>query len=519
MAKAKQIYRAVDEQALMTELWDAKIADDPLAFVLFAFPWGQKGTPLAHQKGPRTWQRELLEELRDHIRQQRNKMANKLTPAMFLQAVASGRGIGKSALVAWIVLWMLTTRLGSTVVVTANTEAQLTSRTWAELGKWHTMAINSHWFDKQAMSLRPAEWFDEQLKSQLKIDTGYYYAQAQLWSEEKPDAFAGVHNHNGIAVIFDEGSGIPQPIWTVTEGFFTEPVLDRYWFTFSNPRNNTGAFFECFHKFRDFWKRKQIDARTVEGTDPAVYQKIMDQFGADSDEARVEVLGLFPNQGDDQLIPMDLILGAQQREVIVDMGAPLIMAVDYGNGGKDPSVIRFRQGFDARSIPPIRVQGMEVLAFTANHVAPAIDKYKPDAVVLDVNGVGAPGGEWLRAAGYRVIGVFMQGKPKDDLQYHNKRAECYGELAIWLHNGAIDGSEILKDDLKGPKKIINRLTQKKQVESKEDMKARGLASPNDSDALAMTFGQPVARNDLRASRRRAPRVATDMDYAILGSLR
>ena len=84
-------------------------------------------------------------------------------PEMFRLAVASGRGIGKSALVAWIILWMLSTRLGATIIVTANTEQQLRSRTWAELGKWLTLSIHSHWFHKTATAIKPAQWFEKAL--------------------------------------------------------------------------------------------------------------------------------------------------------------------------------------------------------------------------------------------------------------------------------------------------------------------------------------------------------------------
>lgn len=518
MPKAKQLYDAQTEQTLMTELWDPNLADDLRAFVMFLFPWGKANTPLERFKEPRKWQIEELEAKTDHIRANKLRMANGQPPKMWNRSISSGRGIGKSALFSFEGLWMMTTRLGSTTIVTANTEAQLVSRTMAELGKWHTLALNSHWFDKSAMSMRPAEWFDALLKRDLKIDTGYYYLNAQLWSEEKPDAFAGVHNHNGVMLKFDEASGIPQAIFSVSDGFFTEPVLDRYWDLYSNPRNNTGAFFESHHKYRGVWNPRQIDARTVEGTDPAVYQKIIDQYGEDSDEARVEVYGQFPNSGDDQLIPMDAILGARERDIIPDAGAPLLMGIDYGNGGRDPSVIRFRRGYDGRSIQAIRRSGMEVLDFTANVVAPAIDKYKPDYVFADTNGVGAPGAEWLRAAGYRVISVYAQGSPQNEAQYFNKRAECWGEMALWLRNAAIDDSEILKDDLKGPKRLRHKTTGKLQVESKDDMKARGLASPNDGDALAITFGHKVARTDMAASRNsRRHRVATGMDYNVLGA--
>lgn len=519
MAKAKQIYSAKDEQTLMTELWDPQLADDLRAWTMFVFPWGKSGTPLANFKEPRAWQIERMEAKTDHIRANRLRMAQGQTPKMWQESIASGRGIGKSAEFSFEGMWMMSTRLGSTTIVTANTEQQLVSRTMAELGKWHTLAINSHWFDRSAMSLRPAEWFKELLESQLKIDTAYYYLNAQLWSEEKPDAFAGVHNHNGIMLKFDEASGIPQAIFTVSEGFFTEPVLDRYWDLYSNPRNNTGPFFESHHRDRADWNPIKIDARTVEGTDPETYAKIIRKYGEDSDEARVEVYGEFPNAGEDQLIPMDRILGAREREVIQDTGAPLLMGVDFGGGvGKDPSVIRFRQGFDARSIPPIRTANREPLDFTSNFVIPAIEKYNPDAVMIDANGIGAPAAEYLRDAGFKVIKVHMQGSPRDDNQYQNKRAECYYEMRNWLATGAIDMDDVLKDDLKGPKRIRNKTTGKLQVESKDDMKARGLASPNDADALAMTFGQVIARNDRATSRRRANRrMATGVDYDILGS--
>lgn len=517
MPKAKQVYDAKSEQALMTELWDPNLADDLRAFVMFLFPWGRPNTPLERFKEPRKWQIERLEAKTDHIRANKLLMQQGKVPKLWQESVSSGRGIGKSAEFSFEGMWMMTTRLGSTTIVTANTEQQLVSRTMAELGKWHTLAINSHWFDRAAMSLRPAEWFKDLIERDLKIDTAYYYLQAQLWSEEKPDAFAGVHNHNGVMLKFDEASGIPQAIFTVSEGFFTEPVLDRYWDLYSNPRNNTGPFFESHHKNRADWNPIKIDARTVEGTDPAVYEKIIRQYGADSDEARIEVYGEFPNAGDDQFMPMDLILGAREREIIHDPGAPLIMAVDYGNGGKDPSVIRFRKGYDARSIPAIRASGREVLDFTANFVVPAIEEYDPDAVIIDANGVGAPGGEYLRALGYKVIGVYMQGSAKDDNQYQNKRAECHGEMKLWMRTGAIDDSEVLKDDLKGPKRIINKTTGKLQIESKDDMKKRGLASPNDGDALAMTFGQTVARRDRNTSRHTRRRtIARGVEFNLLG---
>ena len=122
-------YSAEDEQELMARLWSPALKDNPLAFVMFVFPWGQAGTPLEHFQGPRKWQRDVLQQIADHIKQNNGRIDFETLRL----AVSSGRGIGKSALVSWITIWMLSTRIGSTTIVSANSENQLRSITWAEI--------------------------------------------------------------------------------------------------------------------------------------------------------------------------------------------------------------------------------------------------------------------------------------------------------------------------------------------------------------------------------------------------
>jgi hypothetical protein len=158
----------------------------------------------------------------------------------------SGRGPGKSTLVAWLALWQLSCQLGSTVIITANTDSQLTNKTFGEIGKWHTLAINSYWFERTQKAVMPAPWLVKAMQEDLKIDNQYYYIKGEFWNEDNPDAFAGAHNPYGMMVIFDEASGIPEAYLDSHRGFFTEDSVYRSWFAFSNPRSNTGAFFECF---------------------------------------------------------------------------------------------------------------------------------------------------------------------------------------------------------------------------------------------------------------------------------
>lgn len=500
-----------EEQALMARLWRADIKDDPYAFVMYAFPWGKKGTPLERFSGPRAWQQKVLMRMRDHIAENKRRVARGESPQVLQVAIGSGRGIGKSALVAMIVSWMLSCVLGSTTIVTANTESQLKDKTWGEIGKWFAMLINSHWFDVNATSVRPAAWFEKKLAADLKMDTGYYYASAQTWSEENPDAFAGAHNMNGLMEIMDEASGIPTPIWTVSEGFFTEPTVYRFWFVFSNPRRTTGSFYECFHKMREFWWRMNIDARTVEGTDKAVYDKIIAKYGINSDEVKVEVKGEFPAQGENQFIGRDLIQAAGERELFEDEYAGLIMGVDPARFGSDSSTICLRRGRDARSIPIMSFKGKDNM-WMANKCAEIIEKYRPDAVCVDAgNGTGII--DRLREMGYKVEEVWFGAKSEDEA-YANRRTELWGRMREWLKEGCIPlGGEIV-DDLAGPEYDFNG---KDQIilESKDKMKSRGLASPDFGDSLACTFAVKVARKDNKLMKRGRgqQRVAKDLDFS------
>ena len=479
---------------LMSRLWSPTIKDDPLAFVLLTYPWGEKNTPLENFTGPRKWQREVLITLRDHIKQNNGKMDYDT----FRNAVASGRGIGKSALVSWLVHWMLSTRIGSTTIVSANSEAQLRSVTWAEITKWLAMAINSHWFEIAATRIMPAKWITELVERDLKKGTRYWAVEGRLWSEENPDAYAGVHNWDGVMLIFDEASGIPDSIWSVSDGFFTENTPHRFHIAFSNPRRNTGYFYEAFNSKRAFWRTSNIDARDVEGTDKNLYQRILDEYGADSYQANVEVYGQFPSEGDDQFIPVNLIDDAMKRPRQKDETAPIVIGVDPARFGSDATVIAVRQGRDVIDIKRLRgADTMEVVG----HVIDAIEEYKPALTVIDEGGLGAGVVDRLKEQRYKIRGVNFGSKAKNQIMWGNKRAEMWGAMRDWLKTGSVPADRFLKSDLIGPKtKPDSKGTL--FLESKKDMRSRGLASPDAADAIAVTFAFPVASREGRVDKKR-----------------
>src|SRR5574343_1872466 len=175
-------YAPKDDHALLVNIRSPDIRNNPYQFALFAYPWGKAGTPLELMAGPRSWQRDVMLEIAEYLAHANHAHANRTPlPPFVREAICSCRGPGKTALVGMLVHWFLSTRLGGSAVLTANTEAQLTSKTMPEVAKWGTMGINSHWFEINALSSKPAKWFAELMeadprKGGLKKDTKYYYA-------------------------------------------------------------------------------------------------------------------------------------------------------------------------------------------------------------------------------------------------------------------------------------------------------------------------------------------------------
>ena len=148
------------------------------------------------------------------------------------------------------------------------------------------------------------------------------------------------------------------------------------------PSKKHREFYECFHKSRDYWYRRNLDSRTVEGVDVAKLNEIVTRHGDDSDEARIEVKGQFPTQGDKQFISREAVDGAVSRELVPDVHAGLIMGIDVARFGDDSTVFTFRRGRDARSIKPVILKSKDNM-FVANEAAFWIEELKPDAVACD----------------------------------------------------------------------------------------------------------------------------------------
>ena len=449
----------------------AATARDPLAFVLMAFPWG-RGELSAFPEGPDAWQREVLSGIGERLGTGGGGVVR--------DAVASGHGVGKSALVAWIILWAVSTFPDAKGVVTANTENQLRTKTWAELAKWHRLCLMRPWFDCTATAL-------------ISTQPGHartWRVDMVPWSERSTEAFAGLHNRGRrVLLLFDEASAIPDPVWEVSEGALTDADTEIVWCAFGNPTRNTGRFRECFGRFRHRWRTRQIDSRTARMTNKEQLAQWIDDYGLDSDFVRVRVLGQFPGNGDGQFIPSGLVDAAMARrpEPAAYAHAPLVMGVDVARFGSDSTVLTFRRGLLCE--PQIVLRDADTMT-VAGTVARLFKERGARAVFVDGVGVGAGVVDRLRELGLPVIDAQAGARALRPERFVNRRAEIWAAMKEWMEHAFLPPSPELKDDLIGPCYGFAS-SGALRLEKKEDMKKRGLASPDRADSLALTFYAPV----------------------------
>lgn len=450
---------------------------DPDEWSRLAWDWGHG--ELEDYDGPRAWQSDINQVIRDHL----NDPGKRYQPLQI--AVASGHGIGKSAFMGMISNWAMSCWDDAKVVITANTEPQLRTKTSPEVATWFRRSITSHWFNVNKMGIGA--------RAAGHADT--WRMDFVTWSEHNTESFAGLHNKGKIILLlFDEASGIADKVWEVAEGALTDEDTVIIWIVFGNPTRNSGRFRECFRRFRDFWVHRQIDSRTVEGTNKAYFARLLKQYGGDEDHDvfKYRVRGQFPSQSAMQFISADDVDAARNRHLRPEQYnfAPVIIGVDPAWTGDDNLEIVLRQGLYSKSLATIPRNDNDIQV--ANLIARLEEEYQADAVFVDAGyGTGIVSAGQVMGRNWRLI--WFSGKPIDP-GYFNKRAEIWGTMKKWLKAGGVidPADQGLYDDLIGPE-TVPRLDGKILLESKEDMKERGLPSPNKGDALALTFAEPVAK--------------------------
>ena len=449
----------------------ANCYDDPEKFILLSWQFGVPGSPLEHSTGLEKWQKTICDRIKAHVRSGTDKP--------FKHATASGHGVGKSAFVSMIQIWFIATRPGAAGRVTANTDRQLKTTTWRELSKWWEMCLHKSWFEKTA-----TQFFAVSNPDTWRID-------AVSWSKDNTIAFQGVHGRD-VIIVFDEASGIIDPLWAVVEGALTES--GAFFLVFGNPNRNSGQFRRCFRADSD-WQTLHVDSRDVSWNRRDYGESILRDFG--EDQYKIRVLGQFPDTDMSQFLPGHAIQLAYDRGLFEwgdagNINIPMAIGVDVARFGDDETVILCRRG---NHIPVIdRRRGLDIYQ-TATLVEQYIKTLKPRAVNIDVVGYGAGVVDFLKHNGHRglVFGCNGGSKPAHPDRHYNLRAELWANARDWVTNSGVlsEENEDHVEMVEQAAAVLFGYNDKGQLrlERKEELKKREGWSPDLFDALSLTFAR------------------------------
>lgn len=394
--------------------------------------------------------------------------------------ISSGHGCGKSAVEAWAILHYMACRPFPKIPCTAPSKHQLYDVLWAELAKWHRQMrepfrsqfcwTKEKFFHKE----HPEEWF----------------AVARTAVKENPEALQGFHA-DYVFQVLDEASGIPETIFEVASG--AHGRVETKELLCGNPTRLSGTFYLSHHEHKNLYAGATWSCLESPIVDSRFAERVRQRYGEDSNVYRVRVLGRFPLREGDAFIPYDLAFEAISREMLPQTGMPKVFGLDVARYGQDESVLAIRQGDEFHPFHVLRGKStMELTGF----VAQMANQEKPVQIFVDVIGIGSGVYDRLEELGFPVCAINVAELPAVDARkYRRLRDELWGLMRDWLETrrGRISDNADLD--------LVGQLTTPKYrftsrggivIETKDEMRKRGLGSPNVADAHILTFAQPVS---------------------------
>jgi phage terminase large subunit len=408
--------------------------------------------------------------------------------------VRSGHGVGKSTFLAWLALHNQVTHLEAKTGTTAPSEHQLEDILWAEIATW---------FKRMPEELQDAFRLTY-LRLELKGHEEVNFAAGRVSRPETPEAFAGYHSPN-MLLIGDEASGIAEPIFEVGLGAMSTPNARMA--LASNGTKPNGFFFETHHKLRGRWHTIRVNSEDVPRARGHI-EDVAAVYGRDSNVYRVRVLGEFPTSEDDSVIPLHLCEAAVSREVAPSEAYRVVWGVDVARFGDDRTALAKRRG-NVLLEPVKHWRGKDTMQTSGLLMDEWNSTYKdeqPSEIIVDVIGMGAGVVDRLRELGLPVRGLNVAEAASSGERYMRLRDELWFKARDWL---AAQDCKMPKDDaliaeLVAPKYTISS-SGKVQVERKDDLKKRGLSSPDLADAFIHTFAGGLDKVDERFYDRYRPK--------------
>lgn len=414
---------------------------------------------------PEPWQRDVLNAL--------DTGNNKIS-------IRSGHGVGKTALCAWLALHFLLFRDDVKVIVTAPSADQMKDGLKPEISKW--IAALPVWL---SATLSPLADRIERMPN-----TENNFISFRTARKEKPEALAGVHADH-VMIIVDEASGVDEVIYETGQGALS--TAGAIAVLIGNPTNPSGFFFKTHNELSDLWWTKKVACSESSRVSDTYIQAQLRTYGADSREFRVRVLGEFPDSGADSVIPRAYVESSLLRYENPAREGDTVWGVDPGRGG-DPTGFIERSSNCVVDAKELRYDDlMQVTGWIKNRYDNTPLRFRPKSIFVDSIGLGAGVADRLLELDLPIEHVNVADAPSETSRFVNLRAELWVAVREWFESREVS----INCDRAAAEKLVNELVAvqfkpftssgKSQIESKQDMKSRGMRSPNLADALMITF--------------------------------
>lgn len=421
--------------------------------------------------------------------------------------VHSGHGTGKTAFAAWCLLHFLVTRPYCKIPCVAPVGPQLKTNLWPEVHLWiRKSPILKDIITWQAEKIyhndeRGREWFAVPRTVNVKAT-----------AEEQAETLAGIHADN-MLIIVDEASGVPDPVFRPLEGGLTGPC--NFVLQIGNPTQMTGFFHDSFTRGRADWLVCHWNAEESVLVQPSQIARMARKYGTDSNAYRIRVKGLPPTATPDTLIPWDWVMRAVNCPVFPQADDPWALGIDVARYGDDSSVLVSAQGpvvgsWDAgqtmiqSGISELKGTDSKDIAYTALR---EIEERAIQCAAIDVNGYGAGAYDLLKdLAPIVVLAVNVGESAEDPERFARLRDELWWRLREEFQAGTLaipDDADLIGEISTIKYNFTRTAKERVKIESKQDLRDRGLASPNKADALMLArYAKRFTTRASRPARRR-----------------
>jgi len=407
-------------------------------------------------------------------------------------SIKSGKGPGKTTLMAWSVIWFLCCFPKSVIPCTAPKLDQVKDVLWREVAKWIDISRKEGKYGDaifNSIVIQGEKIYMDTKVGNIKGNSGKeWYAIARSAStSQSPDAPAetlqGFHAEH-MMIIVDEASGVPDNVFMPLDTTLTD--ICNFMLMTYNPNRTSGFAYRSHHNDRMDWICFRWNCEESENVSQESIERVARKYGKDSNAYRINVLGLEPVGDNESVIPLEWVQNAVERDIVSTPDDPTFSGVDVARQGGDKSIIITRHGnvFDKEIKSFNGLDTMQLAGWVNLHIS----EERPRDIAVDVVGMGYGVYDRVREVGNRIVGVNVAESTTNKAKFERLRDELWWRTREEFQKGTISipNDEELIFELSNVKYEV-RSNGKIKIESKKEMKRRGVQSPNKADALVLTY--------------------------------